>query len=122
MLKLTYSIKVYMRKTRLLLPILAVALLFGGIGSSSAQNPAPTAAQPAPAAAQPAPTAAQFNPQFTSQSQNDLKALSALITEIQAQQKSIADNQALIDQKIATLTETIRTARIFTKRGGGGKQ
>ena len=44
--------------------------------------------------------------------------LSALIKEVQAQQVTIAQNQAKIDEKLATLGETIREARIFSSRGG----
>lgn len=41
-----------------------------------------------------------------------------LIKEIQEQQATIAANQAQIDQKLATLAEAIRQARIFASRGG----
>jgi hypothetical protein len=44
--------------------------------------------------------------------------LNALISEVQAQQKEIADNQAKIDEKLTTLAETVREARIFSSRGG----
>jgi len=88
-----------MRKICSLFPI-ATALLLAGSGILSAQNPAPTP------------------PALSLQSQTDLKTLNALIADVQAQQKTLSDNQALIDQKIAALAETIRTARLFTKRGG----
>ena len=42
--------------------------------------------------------------------------LATLIKEVQAQQSQIADNQAKIDAKLADLAETIRVARIFSKR------
>lgn len=42
--------------------------------------------------------------------------LLALIKEVQAQQAQIADNQAKIDAKLADLAESIRVARIYTKR------
>jgi septal ring factor EnvC (AmiA/AmiB activator) len=42
--------------------------------------------------------------------------LAALIKEVQSQQSQIAENQAKIDAKLADLAETIRTARIFSKR------
>jgi hypothetical protein len=44
--------------------------------------------------------------------------LSELIKEVQTQQATIAQNQAKIDEKLATLGETIREARIFSSRGG----
>jgi hypothetical protein len=44
--------------------------------------------------------------------------LAALIKEIRAQQAAMAANQAKIDEKLATLTETIRVARIYSSRGG----
>jgi hypothetical protein len=43
--------------------------------------------------------------------------LLALIKELQAQQAQIADNQAKIDSKLAEVAETIRVARIYSKRG-----
>lgn len=42
--------------------------------------------------------------------------LLALIKEVQAQQAQIADNQVKIDSKLAEVAETIRVARIFSKR------
>jgi hypothetical protein len=42
--------------------------------------------------------------------------LAALTKEVQAQQAQIADNQAKIDTQLADLAETIRVARIFSKR------
>jgi hypothetical protein len=42
----------------------------------------------------------------------------AVIKEIQAQQASIAENQAKIDAKLAALAEGIRIARIYSSRGG----
>ncbi|MEI8340391.1 MAG: hypothetical protein WCH43_02515 [Verrucomicrobiota bacterium] len=46
------------------------------------------------------------------------KPLAALIQEVQAQQKTIADNQAKIDGKLATISENLRQARIYVTRGG----
>ena len=46
----------------------------------------------------------------------DEKQLLALIKEVQAQQAQMADNQAKIETKLADLAETIRVARIFSKR------
>jgi hypothetical protein len=44
--------------------------------------------------------------------------LKALTSEVQAQQKEIADNQAKIDEKLVTLGDTMREARIFSSRAG----
>jgi hypothetical protein len=41
-----------------------------------------------------------------------------LLKEVQGQQALIADNQAKIDDKLATIAEAIRTARIYSSRGG----
>jgi hypothetical protein len=42
----------------------------------------------------------------------------ALVKEVQAQQIQLADNQARIDEKLATLAEAIRLAKIYASRGG----
>jgi hypothetical protein len=42
----------------------------------------------------------------------------ALVKEVQGQQAIIADNQAKIDAKLATIAEAIRVARIYSSRGG----
>jgi hypothetical protein len=42
--------------------------------------------------------------------------LLALIKEVQAQQAQIADNQVKIDSKLAEVAESIRVARIYSKR------
>jgi len=44
--------------------------------------------------------------------------LAALIKQVRAQQAAMAANQVKIDEKLATLAETIRQARIFSSRGG----
>jgi hypothetical protein len=44
--------------------------------------------------------------------------LAALITEVRAQQAAIAANQIKINEKLATLAESIRVARIYSSRGG----
>ena len=43
--------------------------------------------------------------------------LTQLLTEVTTQQTTIADNQAKIDAKLATIAENIRQARIFAGRG-----
>jgi len=40
-----------------------------------------------------------------------------LLTEVTTQQATIADNQAKIDAKLASIGENIRQARIFAGRG-----
>ena len=44
--------------------------------------------------------------------------LLSVIKEIQAQQTAMAENQAKIDAKLATVGEAVRVARIFSSRGG----
>jgi hypothetical protein len=44
--------------------------------------------------------------------------LAALIKDVRAQQAAMAANQAKIEEKLATLTEIIRVARIYSSRGG----
>ena len=51
--------------------------------------------------------------------QNPAQAeVAALITEVRAQQAAIAANQVKINEKLATLAESIRVARIYSSRGG----
>ncbi len=54
----------------------------------------------------------------TPASPKETEELKTLISDVQAQQKEIAANQAKIDAKLATLGETIREARIFSSRAG----
>jgi hypothetical protein len=49
---------------------------------------------------------------------DDPKRVEALIKAIEAQQITIAENQAKIDAKLVTLGEAIRVARIYSSRGG----
>ncbi len=42
----------------------------------------------------------------------------ALVKELQAQDAAIAQNQAAIEAKLATLAETVRVARIYASRAG----
>jgi hypothetical protein len=44
--------------------------------------------------------------------------LLAVIKEIQAQQVTMAENQAKIEAKLATVGEAVRIARIYSSRGG----
>ena len=48
---------------------------------------------------------------------NQEAKLLALVKEVQTQQAQLAANQAKIEEKLATVSEAIRTARIYTKRG-----
>jgi outer membrane lipoprotein-sorting protein len=47
---------------------------------------------------------------------NQEQKLLALIKDVQTQQAQLAENQAKIEEKLTEVTETIRTARIYTKR------
>ena len=49
---------------------------------------------------------------------SDQARLVALLREVQAQQTQMAANQTKIDEKLATLAETIRVAKIYSSRGG----
>jgi hypothetical protein len=53
-----------------------------------------------------------------SPSADDQRQLETMLKQLQAQQIQIADNQAKIDEKLATLAETIRVARLYASRGG----
>jgi hypothetical protein len=46
----------------------------------------------------------------------DIKATLEAIQTLQDQQKTITDNQARIDAKLATIAENIRVARLFSAR------
>ncbi len=47
---------------------------------------------------------------------NQEQRLLALIKEVQTQQAQLAENQAKIEEKLAAVTETVRAARIYSKR------
>ena len=47
---------------------------------------------------------------------NQEQKLLALVKEVQIQQTQMAENQAKIDEKINELAETIRDARLYSKR------
>lgn len=42
----------------------------------------------------------------------------ALVKEVQAQQTVMAENQAKIEAKLATVAEAVRVARIYSSRSG----
>jgi len=47
----------------------------------------------------------------------DIKETAEAIQTLQDQQKTITDNQAKIDAKLATIAENVRVARIYQSRG-----
>ncbi len=44
--------------------------------------------------------------------------MQALVAELRAQQATLAENQAKIDAKLATIAEAVRVARIYASRSG----
>jgi hypothetical protein len=44
--------------------------------------------------------------------------IQALVAEVRAQQVTLAENQAKIDAKLATIAEAVRIARIYASRSG----
>jgi hypothetical protein len=50
--------------------------------------------------------------------EKDQEQLTAIVLELQTQQKTMAENQAKFDEKLAKLAETLRQARIYASRGG----
>jgi ABC-type transporter MlaC component len=53
-----------------------------------------------------------------SASQQQEQQVLAVAKEVQNQQVAIAENQAKIDAKLATIAEYLRVARIYSSRGG----
>jgi hypothetical protein len=51
--------------------------------------------------------------------EQEVQQVLAVAREVQGQQAAIAENQVKIDTKLATIAEYLRTARIYTTRGGG---
>jgi hypothetical protein len=49
----------------------------------------------------------------------DDPALTVLLNDVTVQQTTLAENQARIDAKLASIGENLRLARIFVGRGGG---
>jgi predicted nucleic acid-binding Zn-ribbon protein len=49
-------------------------------------------------------------------SERDQQQLTALAKEVQAQQASIAENQKKIDEKLASIAEALRQAKIYSTR------
>jgi ribosomal protein S5 len=54
--------------------------------------------------------------QAQSESVAAIKATADAIQTLQDQQKTIADNQAKIDTKLATIAENVRVARLYAAR------
>ena len=44
--------------------------------------------------------------------------VTAVVAELESQQLKLVDNQNKIDEKIATIAEQVRQARLFVARGG----
>ena len=61
------------------------------------------------------PLASAQAPPANTQNQEQL---AALIKQVRDQQAELAANQAKIDEKLATLAEAIRQARIYSSRSG----
>jgi cytochrome c-type biogenesis protein CcmH/NrfF len=51
------------------------------------------------------------------ESERDQQQIAALTKELQNQQKSIAENQTKIDEKMAAIAEALRQAKIYAGRG-----
>ena len=51
------------------------------------------------------------------ESDRDQQQIAVLTKELQTQQAVIADNQAKIDVKLATIAEAVRLAKIYASRG-----
>ncbi len=49
--------------------------------------------------------------------EREQQQVAALAKEVQAQQATIADNQAKIDAKMTAIAEALRQARIYSTRG-----
>jgi hypothetical protein len=52
-----------------------------------------------------------------SANRQQIEQVLALAKEVQVQQVAIAENQAKIDAKLATIAESVRVARIYGGRG-----
>lgn len=51
------------------------------------------------------------------QAPTEQQTIALLVTEIAEQQAKIVANQTVIDEKVATVTENLRLAKIFVSRG-----
>jgi len=59
-----------------------------------------------------------FAAEPSKESDRDQQQVIALSNEVQGQQKAIAENQAKIDEKTATIAEAVRLAKIYASRAG----
>jgi len=50
------------------------------------------------------------------ESEQEQQQLAALTKEVQSQQKAIAENQTKINEKMATVAEALRQAKIYSTR------
>jgi hypothetical protein len=91
------------------------ALLVGALlvpSSSQGQSdllPPPNTLAPAKTPAAPAAVAVPDR-------DNDDTAIAALVAEVIQQQAKLAENQKLIDEKLAVIAENLRIARIYVSR------
>jgi len=53
-----------------------------------------------------------------SANQQQQQQVLAVAKEVQGQQAAIMENQGKIDAKLATIADSLRTARIYSSRGG----
>ena len=88
-------------------PLLA-AFLVSAVVVGAVMAPPPSNGQAAPAPTAAAAAVAGEDP-----------AMTIVLNDVVAQQAMIADNQAKIDAKLATISESLRLARIYVGRGGG---
>ena len=56
------------------------------------------------------------------QSEMQAAQIDLLLQEVSQQQITIANNQAIIDEKLAAIDEDLRVARIYVSRAGGPKK
>ena len=61
---------------------------------------------------------AAFAAEPSKEKDRDQQQVVALSTEVQGQQKVIAENQAKIDEKLAAIAEALRLAKIYASRAG----
>lgn len=61
----------------------------------------------------------QTQAQTQAQADADSPALTALVGEVAAQQVTLIENQAKIDEQLALIAEDVRVARLFAARSGG---
>ena len=54
----------------------------------------------------------------TTRGEPDPKSIAALLQDVQNQQKTITENHAKIDEKLAAVAESLRMAKIYVNRAG----